>query len=78
MGFFAWVHGAGEVISGKVNASIARLVGDYSTLDIEEETERRGKREMINQEFEPKPPSLTQKISEVSRKADMKQEKSRN
>lgn len=72
MGFFAWVHGAGEVIRGKINASIAILVGDYSSFDIEEERARRGKREMINQEFEPKPPPLPQRASEVSRKADRK------
>lgn len=54
-GFFAWVHGAGEAVRGRINACVAELVGDESTRDIEEETARRGKREMINQHREPVP-----------------------
>lgn len=57
-GFFAWVHGAGEVVRGKVNSCIAELAGEESTRDIEEERTRRGKREMINQEREREPSPL--------------------
>jgi hypothetical protein len=74
-GFFAWVHGAGEVIRGRVKANIASLLGEQSTREIEEETARRGKREMINQEFEPVQAPLSPRSEKVSRKAERKREK---
>lgn len=71
-GFFAWVHGAGEVIRGKFNASIAMVVGEEETRRIEEETARRGKREMINQEVEPVPPPLPPRDRRVSKRKEKK------
>jgi hypothetical protein len=65
------VHGAGEVVRGKIMANIASLAREESIREIEEETVRRGKREMFNQEFEPKP----QSPGKVSRKEERKREK---
>lgn len=81
MGFFAWVHGAGEVIRGKINANIAKVIGEEDTWKIEEETARRGKREMINQEFEPLPPPLPPRERKMSKREERKarrREKSRD
>lgn len=75
VGFVAWVHGAGEVIRGKVNASIAKVIGEEETQNIEEETARRGKREMINQEFEPVPPPLPPRERKMSKRAERKAKK---
>lgn len=69
------MHGAGEVIRGKVNASIAKVVGEEETQKFEEETARRGKREMINQEFEPLPPPLPPRERNVSKRAEIKSKK---
>lgn len=69
------MHGAGEVVRGKVNASIARVVGEEETQKIEEETARRGKREMFNQEFEPLPPPLPPRERKVSKRAERKSKK---
>ncbi|KAG6359349.1 hypothetical protein INS49_012870 [Diaporthe citri] len=75
VGFFAWANGAGEVIRGRVNASIAKVIGEEETQKIEEETARRGKREMINQEFEPAPPPLPPRERRVSKRAEKKAKK---
>ncbi|KKY29361.1 hypothetical protein UCDDA912_g10716 [Diaporthe ampelina] len=80
-GFFAWAHGAGEVIRGRTNASIAKVIGEQETQKFEEETARRGKREMINQEFEPTPPPLPpreRKMSKTTERKSKKREKSQN
>lgn len=75
VGVFAWAHGAGEVVRGKVNASIAKATGEEETQKIEEETARRGKREMINQEFEPAPPPLPPRERKASKRAEKKEKK---
>lgn len=75
------MHGAGEVIRGKTNASIAKVIGEQETQKFEEETARRGKREMINQEFEPAPPPLPpreRKVSKTKERKSKKREKSQN
>lgn len=80
VGLFAWAHGAGEAIRGEFNANIAKVVGDVETQRVEEETARRGGREMVNQEFEPVPP-LPPRERQMSRRAERKWkkgEKSRN
>ncbi|KUI62979.1 hypothetical protein VP1G_10098 [Cytospora mali] len=51
-GLFAWAHGAGELICGKTNADIAKLSGEKLVQQYEEETARRGQREMINHHFQ--------------------------
>ncbi|KAK7722400.1 hypothetical protein SLS64_000937 [Diaporthe eres] len=81
VGLFAWAHGAGEAIRGEFNANIAKVVGDVETQRVEEETARRGGREMVDQEFEPVPPPLPPRERQMSRRAERKWkkgEKSRN